>query len=239
MVLIGFWVLQGESFLSVTKRVPADTLIVEGWIGREALPGAKQEFKRGGYNRLVITGGLTGHSWSENRSSITATAERDLLRLGFPSDKLLQAPCEDVDNQRTYESAMAAKRMMELKELHPKSINVLTRKVHARRTHLVYRKIFSPAVEVGIISWDPYVSRGMWWQSSTRAKELLDETFGFAYEALLSSGRSDGRVKARVLVAAVLGLSLSLFLRRWGNSRNAEKPRSVPQPATPNHDVSN
>lgn len=235
---MGFWVLQGESFLSVTKRVPADTLIVEGWIGREALPQAKQEFERGGYNRIVITGGLTGHSWSKNRSSITATAERDLLRLGFPSDQILQAPCEDVDNQRTYESAMAAKRMMEVKGLHPKSINILSRKVHARRTHLVYRKIFSPAVKVGIISWDPYASQGRWWESSTRAKELLDETFGFAYEALLSSGRPDRNVKNRFLMAAVLGLSLFLILRRWGNRGMAGKPGSLPRPSMPSHDVS-
>src|SRR5437868_12826805 len=95
MLLLGGWLLWGESFLSVTSRVKADTLIVEGWIGRESLPVAKEEFERGNYVRMVITGGLGGATWSKNRWSLTERAEKDLLKLGFPAEKLVLAPSED------------------------------------------------------------------------------------------------------------------------------------------------
>ncbi len=56
-------VLKGhpESFLSVTERSPADVLVVEGWIGREGVRAAGEEFKQRGYQYVVATGGLTAN----------------------------------------------------------------------------------------------------------------------------------------------------------------------------------
>lgn len=215
--VLGFWVFLGESFLSSTRRVAADTLMVEGWIGREAMPQVKTEFERGGYERLVITGGLTGYSWSKDRLNATDIAEKELLRLGLPAEKLFLAPCEDVENQRTFESALTARRMMEAKGLSTKAINVVSRGAHARRTHLVYRKVFGSSINVGIISWNPLppeiLEKESWWQSSNRAKDMLDETFGFTYEALLSSGRPDGILKGRILMGIIFSI-LGFFLIR-------------------------
>ena len=212
----------GEAFLSMTKRVPADTLIVEGWIGRESLPKAKKEFEQGGYKYLVITGGLTGQTWSQNREHVTEIAERDLTRLGFPREKLFLAPCVDVEKQRTYVSALAARDMMEAKGLNAKGINVMSRGAHARRTYLVYGKVF-PEIKVGSISWDPYTTQESWWRSSSRAKELLDETFGYSYEALFSSGRPDGILKARILLAGIVAFFIFLFIRHSKNRHRTNR----------------
>jgi hypothetical protein len=191
--------LLGESFLSVTSRTNADTLIVEGWIGKEGTTAAKAEFDRGGYQYFVVTGGPSKAAWLENPINLAEAAKSQLLRLGVPAPKVISAPCEDSELQRTYTSAVAAKQMLASHGLHPKKVNILTRGAHARRSHLVYIKVFKPDTEVGVISWLPSAtSRQAWWQSSARAKDFLDESVGFAYEALLNSGR-DGRWKTRLL----------------------------------------
>lgn len=225
--LLASWVFLGETFLASTNRVEADTLVVEGWIGRESLPFVKEEFERGDYKQLVVTGGLTGHSWSQDRWSVTEIARKELVRLGFPTNKLVLAPCPDVENQRTYESAVAAKRLMDTQSLHPKAINVISRGPHVRRTYLVYRKVFGPSVKIGAISWNPYAGHGnAWWRNSVRSKELLDETFGFAYEALLGSGRRDGTLAIRWVLLASFGLVSFLAIRSL-IKRNlaADRPR--------------
>jgi hypothetical protein len=54
---------------------------------------------------------------------------------------------------------------------------------------LVFAKVAGPRIKVGVISWVPSDDRAVrWWKSSKRAKELLTETAGYLYEALLNSG---------------------------------------------------
>ena len=149
----------------------------------------------------------------EDQWNFAEVAKRDLLQLGFPPEKLISAPCEYSELQRTFESAIEARRTMEAQGLHPKGINILTRGAHARRTRLVYSKVFSPRIEIGIISWHPYVDGGPWWRSSMRAKEVLDESFGFAYEWLLSSGRLDKTLKTRLIIISALFLTVVVIVR--------------------------
>lgn len=221
--LLGCWVLLGESLLAKTKRVPADTLVVEGWIGRESFPEAMQEFKDGGYDRLIVTGGLTGYPWAKDRVNVTQMAEREFHRLGFPEGKLFLAPCEDVDKQRTYVSALATKRMMETNGLTTKGINVMSRGAHAKRTHLVFKKVFNTE-RVGIISWNPLGSKdeNWWWQSSNRSKDMLDETFGYSYELLFSSGRPDGIRRFRIATGAAVILFILVLARHLRSAKNRE-----------------
>ena len=72
----------------------------------------------------------------------------------------------------------------------PKNLNVFTLGSHARRSLLIFTKVQGPETKVGVIGWAPPDYPTMqYWQSSDRAKELLTETAGFLYEALLNSGR--------------------------------------------------
>jgi hypothetical protein len=76
--------------------------------------------------------------------------------------------------------------------VHPVAVNVFTAGAHARRSQLVYRKVFGSKVKVGVISWGAPErnSRRAWWTSSERTLELFKETLGYTYELLFSSGRS-------------------------------------------------
>ena len=186
-----WWCNFGESFLSLTQRLPAEVLVVEGWIGRDGIRAAAAEFESGSYRYIVAAGGLTdGKGWTEAGWSYAKGAAQELVRLGIPQDRLIVAPAGGAEIQRTYNSAVAVRRALDSMEIRPQSLNVFTLGPHARRSRSVYAKVEGPETEVGVIGWAPPSDEAVpWWRSSDRAKELLTETAGYVYEALLNSGR--------------------------------------------------
>jgi hypothetical protein len=186
-----WWWSCGEAFLCSTSRLPAEVLVVEGWIGRNGVRAAAAEFERGSYRYLVTTGGVTdAKGWSEAGWSFAKGAADELARLGVPEDRLIVAPAADAESHRTYNSAVAVRRALDSMEIRPQALNVFTLGPHARRSRLVYAKVEGPETEVGVIGWaSPSDEAVPWWRSSDRAKELLTETAGYVYEALLDSGR--------------------------------------------------
>ena len=187
---MGWWFLAGEAFLAETRRVPAEVLVVEAWIGRDGMQAAKDEFEAGKYRWLIAAGGYTGEGWMERRWSYAEMAEKELLRLGVPRDRLLVAQARETDAQRTFESALATKAVLEQHGLEGAAVNVFTRGPHSRRSRLVFAEVLGSKTPVGAISWSlPESQVGSWWQSSDRAKELVTETAGYWFEALAGSGR--------------------------------------------------
>ena len=117
-------------------------------------------------------------------------AASELIRSGIPREKIIVAPARDVKSQRTYESAVGVWRALRAKGIQPKSLNVFTYGPHARRSRLVFSKVYGPETEVGVISWVPSDSEALpWWRSSERAREMITETAGYLFEALLNSSR--------------------------------------------------
>lgn len=185
-----FWAFKGEAFLSQPKRLPAEVLAVEGWIGPEGANAAAAEFAHGGYQFIVATSGLSGDRWTKRRWSYAQETEEQLLRLGIPRDRVILAMPTNTDDRRTFESAQAVFRSLRERDIHPKAINVFTIGVHARRSRLVFAKVFWPITNVGVVPWFPVgYSSGPWWNSSDRAVDFMKETFGYFLEALLNSGR--------------------------------------------------
>lgn len=199
------WWFRGEAFLSLTERQPAEALIVEGWIGVEGFRAAKAEFDRGGYQYIVTTGSLTGKSWTERRWSLVEIAKAELLRIGVPPDKIIAAPAPATESQRTYEAAVMAWRALQAQPFQVKAVNVFTLGAHARRSRLVYAKVFGSSTKTGVIAWDPpgYQAEP-WWHSSERSEDMIKETVGYLFEALLNSGRrSNSPMDHKALAAAV------------------------------------
>jgi hypothetical protein len=184
------WALQGERFLSKTDRIPAEVLVVEGWIGIDGIHAASAEFNQGGYKYIVATSGLTNNRWDRERYSYASLAGEQLLQRGIARDRILIAMPLETEGHRTFQSAAAVWRTLRARNIHPASINVFTFGTHSRRSQLVFAKVFAPETKVGVISWVPtgYTSEP-WWHSSERAGELLRETTGFLFEAILNSGR--------------------------------------------------
>ena len=181
--------IYGESFFSLTRRLPAEVLVVEGWIANDGMRAAVAEFERGGYRYILATGGQSPDP--RNPGNYAEMAEQQLVRLGIPHDRIIMAPIWEVEHQRTFKSAVAAWRALLNQGIHPRAINVLTLGPHARRTRLVFAKVYAPATQVGVIAWKPsdYETKP-WWRSSERTKCFLKEIVGYPFEVLLNSGRS-------------------------------------------------
>ena len=191
LAFVTWWWGCGESFLSPTRRLPAEILVVEGWIGPEGVCAAAKEFEQRGYHYIIATGGLTtNHGWEQGGSSYAEMAERELIRSGVSKDKIIVAPARDAESRRTYESAVAVWQALQARGIQANGLNVFTFGPHARRSRLVFAKVCQPATQVGVVGWAPSrCKRVEWWRSSERSKELLTETAGYAYEILLNSGR--------------------------------------------------
>lgn len=188
------WVFRGEEFLAVTKRQPAEVLVVEGWIAAAGVRAAAAEFQSGGYERVVTTGGLTSGSWGQRRWEYAEAAEHVLRKSGVPPDRIVLAPARDAETQRTFESALAVSRKLKSTGLKPAALNVFTLGAHARRTALVYRKVLGPEIKVGVIAWRPPEHQtGPWWRSTTRAEDLITQSAGYLFELALNSGRGNDR----------------------------------------------
>lgn len=184
------WGWRGESFLALTERQPADVLVFEGWVGTEGLRTAKVEFDQGAYRYIVTTGGLTGKHWNEHRWSQVEIAGNELRRLHVSPDKIIAAPVPETDDQRTFTAAVHAWRSLQARGILPKSINVFTLGAHARRSRLIFAKVFGPETKVGVIAWrPPGFESEPWWKSSERAEDLIKETVGYGFELFLNSGR--------------------------------------------------
>src|SRR4051812_38902311 len=82
-----WWWLYGESFLSLTRKAPADILVVEGWIGAEGIRAAAVEFQKGGYQYIVATGSLPLARLSQ-KLSYAEIAELELIQYGIPREKV-------------------------------------------------------------------------------------------------------------------------------------------------------
>jgi hypothetical protein len=187
------WTLLGENFLSTTTRLPAEVLIVEGWTHEDGADAAAAEFTRPSehYQYIVAAGGLTGEHWFRARWSDVDIIHKELQHIGITDRVFIGAQAPDVESQRTYQTALTAVRVLEQRGIHPATVNILTRGVHARRSRLVYAKAFGPQTRVGVIAWTPPgFDSGHWWSSSERAIDFIKESVGYFYEAFFSSGRA-------------------------------------------------
>jgi DUF218 domain len=183
--------------------LPSDVLVVEGWIGRPGIRAAVEEFERRDYRYIVATGGLTSGRWEDPAASYAEMVAAEMIRSGVPKERIIVAAAKHTESSRTFESAVAAWRGLQAAGVHPKAVNVFTFGSHARRSRLVFAKVDGRGTDVGVISWIPpgYLTVP-WWRSIERARELLVETAGYAYEVLFNSGRSSTEGKQYLLKGA-------------------------------------
>ncbi|MGK7918666.1 MAG: YdcF family protein [Trichodesmium sp.] len=171
------------SFLAVTAPLEADLLIVEGWMSDYAVKSAIAEFNRGAYQKLITTGTPIGKGFYlskyDNFAELTAAT---LIILGFDSDKVVAIPTPQVTKYRTTAAAMAVKEWLATSNLKVNSINIYSLGPHARRSWMIYRNVFSPDIQVGIIALEPKgYNPQRWWQSSAGMRTVIGEAIAYFY----------------------------------------------------------
>ncbi len=178
-------------FLSVTERVDADTLVVEGWIPPYLQRSAAEEFlSTGRYHQLFTTGG----PWSldpaeeDDRKTWAWVGAKHLRAAGLPEAVVCAVPSRRAGRDRTYASAVALREWRQAHDAHFTSINVVTEGVHARRTRLLFGEAFGKEVAVGIVALpSPDYDLAHWWLSSAGVRVVVGETLAYLYARFVFS----------------------------------------------------
>ena len=172
-------------FLARHAPVPADLLVVEGWLSDDLLRQAAGWAESNGVRKIVATGGPleTGSPLVEWRTGAEMTKAR-LERLGLGDRfELAAAPAERVRRDRTRESARALKAALGPEER--KAFNVASAGPHARRSWRAFRGEFGAESAVGSVALTPVEYAGDdWWTCSEGVRSVVDETVAWLYDAL-------------------------------------------------------
>jgi len=177
-----------HSFLAITHRVDTNNLVAEGWIQRYALRAAAKEFNSGSYEHIFTTGGPENGSGGyvndyQTSASVGAAA---LKKLGIPGEVIQMAPSRVIDRERTYSSAVALRDWFYEHNVSVQSMNVVTEDCHARRTQLLFQKVFGENVPVGIIAVpNPDYDPKYWWRYSDGVREVIGESIAYVYARFL------------------------------------------------------
>lgn len=175
------------SFLAVTDRANADTLVVEGWVHEYAINAAIQEFRSGSYRHLFTTGGpVTGKGGYINDYNTSASVGADLLvKAGMQRASVQMVPSRVIGRDRTYYSAVALREWFFEHHVHPTGINVITEDAHARRTRLLFQNALGSSITVGVIAVpDPDYDAKHWWRYSDGVREIIGEGIAYVYAEL-------------------------------------------------------
>jgi hypothetical protein len=174
-------------FLAITKRVDADVLVVEGWIPAYMMPSVADEFRRGNYSRVLVSG--LQDDPSTDPSGANSDALRTTLRLaeaGVPRTVLVPCPTPFARWQRTAKTARAVREKTAELNFKPTGINVVTAGPHARETWVAYQHAFGRTAPVGIISI-PKTSypAERWWTSRQGLVWVPKDFLGWLKEVVL------------------------------------------------------
>jgi uncharacterized SAM-binding protein YcdF (DUF218 family) len=176
-------------FLAVTAPLKsADVLVVEGWISDYALKKAVDEFHRGSYSQLLTIGATVDQGfYLAEHNNFAEISAATLKKLGIPKEKLIAIPVAHVTKNRTIASAVALQEYINEQNFPIKSINLLTSDAHARRSWLIFKKAFSPTIQVGIIAINSSTyNSNKWWNSSEGVRVVMSEVIAYIYALFIN-----------------------------------------------------
>ncbi len=174
-------------FLAPTQSIAKGILVVEGWGPDYAMKSSVEEFNRGQYSKLYVTGGPL--EWGAPLSEYKSYAELGaaiLTKMGLNTNQVEPVPAPLVQQDRTYNSALALKKRLDESRISHPTINLISIGPHARRSRLLFEKAFGKGTAIGIIALQPrdYNPR-RWWRSSQGVRTVLSETIAYAYVRIL------------------------------------------------------
>lgn len=186
-LILGIVFTKIHPFLAITDRVPAEILVVEGWLPDYALAQAKLEFDRGRYKKIYVTGGpLEIGGYLSEYKTYAEIAAATLIQMGLSKSTVEAIPAPNVLRDRTNASAKALKALLVQRAAINPNINLVSIGVHARRSHLLFQNVFGDFAEVGIVAienqeYDP----NRWWISSNGVRTIINESVAYCYALIV------------------------------------------------------
>jgi hypothetical protein len=172
-------------FLALTDRVPSDVLVVDGWMPTQVLKQAAEEYTRGNYHTVLVVRGVYALDPIELEQSWDDYVVNILVRRGIPRERLNSVLFSSYKKDRTYHSALAIKEWCHKNGLAPAAFNIATVGSHARRSRMLYERVFGKDVRIGVVGLgDPAFDAQHWWRSSEGVREVLFEGVAYLYVLL-------------------------------------------------------
>ena len=166
-------------YLALNKPHDSEYLVVEGWQSEQSLLQALMTFREENYRYLITTGGPDARTIEPRYSSFAEASAAFLLSRGINSDKVIIVSAPASAQNRTFLSAVMVRDWFIIHNSLPTSIDVFTEGVHARRTHVLYRKAFESMADIGIYaSISENYDLKLWWKTSAGVKSVITEALG-------------------------------------------------------------
>jgi hypothetical protein len=171
-----------HGYLAASKPVGGRVLIVEGWMGPEELEETAEIFRSRGYERVITTGGpIVRWPPAAGPRTFADQAAWYLKERGVPENVITPVAARAVSADRTYLSALTVRDWAKASATRLESFDVISDGPHARRSWLLYQRVF-PEAKVGIIATRSYdYDARKWWRSSLGAKDVIDQTVGLIW----------------------------------------------------------
>lgn len=166
-------------YLSVSRPVDGEVLIIEGWINSNALIEAVEVFKNSDYKYLLITANHENFSAIETIKN--AGLEERLIRMAERGD--------NSTGHNTFDMANAAKIWLSNNDPSIKNVDVFTASVHGRKSWVVFSRVFGKEYEVGIKSSNCFRRDPQrWGRSRAGKKRIAKNLLGYFYAMLWPFG---------------------------------------------------
>jgi len=173
-------------FLATDRPVGARLLVVEGWMSAAELRQAIDVYRRGGYERMVTSGGPIEDDFEcTTARSYAERARAYVVAHGMTEEAVVAVPAPASAQDRSYLNAVMVREWAMRSMPGVDALDVVSAGPHSRRTWLLYGRAFGPRVRVGIIAATPTeYDPGAWWRKSIGAKDVLMEAIGWAWTEL-------------------------------------------------------
>ncbi len=176
--------MTAHQFLAINKPMGTDVLVVEGWISDYAFEAAVELFVKGHYKKMLTIVGPEKPSDLKKDASLIGVerAFRILKNFGIEEENVIAIPATYANKHRTLSSALALKDWLNKSEYDIRSLDVITETVHARKSYIIFKKVFSPDIQVGIIAAPTLKYNSKHWFFSLTGIRLVSRNFiGFLY----------------------------------------------------------
>ena len=180
VLAIGF-PLEVYPYLAPNDPVHSGTMIIEGWISGGLLSQAAAAFEAGRYDRILILRASDEDERYVESSAACKDPAEILANHGVSKPRIGTLLYPSTERDRTYHAAMAARDWL-IRHSTEKSFDVVTAGPHARRSRMMYKKVFGKDFEVGIIALnDPAYDPKHWWRTSEGVRDVLGEVIAYIY----------------------------------------------------------
>ena len=121
--------------------------------------------------------------YSANFTSVADEAALILQKKGIPPEKIIAIPTDEMEINRTYNSALAFGEWLKNNNKESiKGINVISLGTHSRRSWILFKQNIKEDIPVGIISLkSPFTPDEDWWKSTYETKSVLIESVKYLY----------------------------------------------------------